>query len=328
MSFLGKYDAQAGQPAAQVALVSGWLRTDARPFFAELRAQRPVLATPAFTLLSRFDDVERGSFAAREDFSVRLIRRRRWTPSSAGRSCSPATTRRSTGARRASCKRSSAQRTSRSCEQWRASRRPGARRGESRRTHRDGQRTRTLRSPSHVRQLLRIPWPDLRACTGGPRRPSRNVQEPEQRPDRPSGICLGGPGDAGLPAAAARREARVSRRRADRQASWTDAFTRLLTATRAHFANSLGGRARRHYPDPPATGRVGSRPRHRTGEESPATTARRLQPTGPDLLPRRDRFRRRAPVGERCRTPHRRWGDDLAGNRASAAAAPHARPGA
>src|SRR5680860_214976 len=71
MSFLEKYDAQAGQPSAQVALVSGWLRTDARPFFAELRAHRPVLATPAFTLLSRFDDVTE-VLSRPEDFSVRL----------------------------------------------------------------------------------------------------------------------------------------------------------------------------------------------------------------------------------------------------------------
>ena len=71
MSFLGKYDAQAGQPPAQVALVSGWLRTDARPFFAELRAQRPVLATAAFTLLSRFDDVTEVLYRE-QDFSVRL----------------------------------------------------------------------------------------------------------------------------------------------------------------------------------------------------------------------------------------------------------------
>lgn len=71
MSYLEEYDAREGDPAAQVALVSGWLRTDARPFFAELRADRPILATPAFTLLSRFDDVS-DVLSRQDDFSVRL----------------------------------------------------------------------------------------------------------------------------------------------------------------------------------------------------------------------------------------------------------------
>jgi len=71
MSYLEKYDDLDGQPAAQVALVSGWLRTDARPFFAELRAHRPILVTPAFTVLSRFDDVT-DVLSREQDFSVRL----------------------------------------------------------------------------------------------------------------------------------------------------------------------------------------------------------------------------------------------------------------
>lgn len=43
MSYLEQFDDLAAQPAAQVSVVSRWLRTDARPFFTELRAQRPVL---------------------------------------------------------------------------------------------------------------------------------------------------------------------------------------------------------------------------------------------------------------------------------------------
>ena len=71
MTYLEQYDAAEGQPQAQVALVSRWLRTEWRPFFAELRARRPVLRTPAFTLLSRFDDVTE-ALSREQDFSVRL----------------------------------------------------------------------------------------------------------------------------------------------------------------------------------------------------------------------------------------------------------------
>ena len=63
----------------------------------------------------------------------------------------------------------------------------------------------------------------------------------------------------------------------------TDAFTRLLTATRAHFVTRSDGPARRHVGSP-RPGGAGSR-QSRSGEESPATTAGRLQPAGPDLLP-------------------------------------------
>ena len=72
MTYLEQYDELDGQPQAQVALVSKWLRTaDWRPFFAELRAGRPILRTPAFSLVARCDDV-RDVLSRPRDFSVRL----------------------------------------------------------------------------------------------------------------------------------------------------------------------------------------------------------------------------------------------------------------
>ncbi len=53
--YLARYD--AADPATGVALLAGWLRSDWRELFAELRAHRPVLDTPAFTVLTRYDDV-------------------------------------------------------------------------------------------------------------------------------------------------------------------------------------------------------------------------------------------------------------------------------
>lgn len=54
-SYLERYD--AADPQTQVALVSKWIRTDWRPFFKELRDNRPILKTPGFTLLTHFADV-------------------------------------------------------------------------------------------------------------------------------------------------------------------------------------------------------------------------------------------------------------------------------
>jgi len=56
--YLAAYDAlvRADPPAAQARL-AGWLRTDWRDLFAELRADRPVLAAPSFTLVTRHADV-------------------------------------------------------------------------------------------------------------------------------------------------------------------------------------------------------------------------------------------------------------------------------
>jgi cytochrome P450 len=71
MSYLGQYDQLEGQPQQQVALVSRWIRTEPRGFFAELRADRPILATPAFTLFARSDDVIE-VLSREQEFSVRL----------------------------------------------------------------------------------------------------------------------------------------------------------------------------------------------------------------------------------------------------------------
>lgn len=56
--YLAAYDAlvRADPGTAQVRL-AGWLRTGWRELFAELRADRPVLAAPAFTLVTRHADV-------------------------------------------------------------------------------------------------------------------------------------------------------------------------------------------------------------------------------------------------------------------------------
>jgi cytochrome P450 len=52
--YLQRFDAT---PEAQRwALVRGWIFDEPLPFFAELRAQRPVLVTPEVTLATRFDD--------------------------------------------------------------------------------------------------------------------------------------------------------------------------------------------------------------------------------------------------------------------------------
>ncbi|QKW33171.1 cytochrome P450 [Actinomadura sp. NAK00032] len=56
--YLAAYDALVrADPAAAQARLAGWLRTDWRELFAELRADRPVLAAPAFTLVTRHADV-------------------------------------------------------------------------------------------------------------------------------------------------------------------------------------------------------------------------------------------------------------------------------
>jgi cytochrome P450 len=58
MSFLSEYDAiPTGNPHAQVGLLFRWLQMDWRELFRELRASRPILVTPALTLVTRWDDV-------------------------------------------------------------------------------------------------------------------------------------------------------------------------------------------------------------------------------------------------------------------------------
>ncbi|WP_067480252.1 cytochrome P450 [Actinomadura hibisca] len=55
---LAEYDAAAEtDPAVAMMLALGWLRSDWRAFTAALRAHRPILVTPAFTLVTRYADV-------------------------------------------------------------------------------------------------------------------------------------------------------------------------------------------------------------------------------------------------------------------------------
>ena len=56
MGFLQEFDALA-DPAAKVSTVIKWLRTDWRGMYAEMREERPILATPAFTFVTRATDV-------------------------------------------------------------------------------------------------------------------------------------------------------------------------------------------------------------------------------------------------------------------------------
>lgn len=56
--YLAAYDVLArADPPAAAARLADWWRTDWRELFAELRAGRPVLATPSFTLVTRHADV-------------------------------------------------------------------------------------------------------------------------------------------------------------------------------------------------------------------------------------------------------------------------------
>src|SRR5437868_8079389 len=50
-------EALASDPMVAFGLVDEWLRTDWRDLFAELRQRRPIFATPAYTLVTRFTDV-------------------------------------------------------------------------------------------------------------------------------------------------------------------------------------------------------------------------------------------------------------------------------
>lgn len=53
--YLDQYD--AADDKTKVGLVSKWIRTDWRPFFKELRENRPILRAPTFTLVTRYPDV-------------------------------------------------------------------------------------------------------------------------------------------------------------------------------------------------------------------------------------------------------------------------------
>ena len=53
--YLEQYDAAADSDKS--GLVRRWIDTEPLPFFKELREKRPILVTPKFTLVTRFDDV-------------------------------------------------------------------------------------------------------------------------------------------------------------------------------------------------------------------------------------------------------------------------------
>lgn len=55
MSYLDAFD--AASPDRKFPLVRGWMDHEPLPFFAELRARRPILETPVCTLLARHEDV-------------------------------------------------------------------------------------------------------------------------------------------------------------------------------------------------------------------------------------------------------------------------------
>ncbi len=57
MAFLEAFDALPEGDPARTGLFYQWLRRDWRALFAELRADRPILALPAFTVLTRWADV-------------------------------------------------------------------------------------------------------------------------------------------------------------------------------------------------------------------------------------------------------------------------------
>ncbi|WP_433246099.1 cytochrome P450 [Streptosporangium sp. CA-135522] len=70
---LKRYDAAlARDPMSALALVREWMRTDWRTFFAELRGQRPIFVTPAFTVVTRFADVVE-VLSREEVFTVRAF---------------------------------------------------------------------------------------------------------------------------------------------------------------------------------------------------------------------------------------------------------------
>ncbi|MFC4118935.1 cytochrome P450 [Nonomuraea zeae] len=69
--YLEAYDeALARDPMSAFGLVRGWMRTDWRSLFAELREHRPIFVTPAFTVVTRFADVTE-VLSHEEVFSVR-----------------------------------------------------------------------------------------------------------------------------------------------------------------------------------------------------------------------------------------------------------------
>jgi cytochrome P450 len=71
--YLERYDAAlAHAPMSAFALVREWTRSDWRALFAELREQRPIFVTPAFTVVTRFADVTE-VLSREEVFTVRAF---------------------------------------------------------------------------------------------------------------------------------------------------------------------------------------------------------------------------------------------------------------
>lgn len=75
MTYLEQYDSVPNdRPQDKVALITRWIAAEWRPFYEELRENRPILATPGPTLVTRFHDVQ--EVLSRADaFSVRLYQR-------------------------------------------------------------------------------------------------------------------------------------------------------------------------------------------------------------------------------------------------------------
>lgn len=73
-AYLTEYSRVAArEPVRASGMVAGWIRGDWRGLFAELRAERPVLVTPAFTLITKFADVHE-VLAHEKIFTVRPTR--------------------------------------------------------------------------------------------------------------------------------------------------------------------------------------------------------------------------------------------------------------
>lgn len=72
MSYLQQFDQiSPDRPQERLALINRWIRTEWRPFFAELRERRPVLSAPGITLVTRYRDVME-TLSRHETFSVRI----------------------------------------------------------------------------------------------------------------------------------------------------------------------------------------------------------------------------------------------------------------
>jgi hypothetical protein len=58
VTYLNQYDQiSADQVSERLKLVNKWIRMEWRPFFAEVRQNRPIFPIPGITLVTRFSDV-------------------------------------------------------------------------------------------------------------------------------------------------------------------------------------------------------------------------------------------------------------------------------